>query len=926
MADPAEDIDGLNSLANVSKPETLTYLKNSLYHFTTAASVRAADLSGRNRIMVGDRFFKKDNADLGTDDGTETATVIIDFAGNHWLYIPPAGAAQLIFINRAALQATSVVASIQTVLLESYTSLLTGGRAVYKRVNAEPSHEGKIRSLDRFLVNGTVSAGNGGWWEMVVTGEVDIRAFGAVADAVQTDPAWFGATVDNATDTFTVTSHPWNTQDAVRVRATTMPGGVDKDLVYYVIDLTANTFKLAQSKANAVAGTPVVNVTSNGTAVEVRSRQVWSGTDQTAVLDAAKDFGELFKVGLYAPTGKYYFADAMIDGVDLGAIVYSFLIIRGDPGGGTKFIIDEDLDWRMANAVGGSQLFDTGVRATPFTINKELCSFTDIEFHGIWTQAPGGDDNDPLVGSMGINPIRAEGTARVDLIRVGFFDIRNKGFRGKVNTNFLAQNCYGERCCDGFVRNVSGDVSIAIGCRFAMCDDDAIDFNATEDMTVNAPAHVIVSGNKLSDCEAISCNLGRQTEINGNTLERCKGTGIKAIFGAQSHQAMFGVDISHNSITDHLMRVNTTDWLTISDNGGGGGAIQIDGSEKSAISTSVPPGDAPTPSGIFVLPFGTDGSQAAPAGYMHGKEDGVGSLAAGYGFHISHNTVQRTLRDVANYSLWGKGLMFTKRGFRDPPVDSLEKRAYSGIKIAADMEEFEVSHNLVNGHEVGLLIVNSNSSFRADAFRAGLIESNVFRRLTTGVKSVGPTSPVGRWSLAFFHNLFDIDPECQLSNRNTDGSWDSTGATNELGRAIFMDNAPVGLVLHHNICRNAYQFFGNGLGTVGENDLFNNLLVCEPSVVGFNAANKGIGVVELSGPSFRYMIVRSDPTQANFRQVLNACLVQAASIPTTGFYVRGHYVHNNSPSAGTNVTIGWARLTTGSAHVADTDWKAIRGA
>lgn len=50
----------------------------------------------------------------------------------------------------------------------------------------------------------------------------------------------------------------------------------------------------------------------------------------------------------------------------------------------------------------------------------------------------------------------------------------------------------------------------------------------------------------------------------------------------------------------------------------------------------------------------------------------------------------------------------------------------------------------------------------------------------------------------------------------------------------------------------------------------------------------------------------------------------ATAKPTTGSYTIGDFVWNKSPAiAGGKVLLGWSRLTTGSGHVADTDWAAL---
>ena len=71
--------------------------------------------------------------------------------------------------------------------------------------------------------------------------------------------------IANATDTFTKTAHGFLT--GLVVRATTsgvLPTGLAVATDYFVIVVTANTFKLASSLVNANAGT-AINITDDGT-------------------------------------------------------------------------------------------------------------------------------------------------------------------------------------------------------------------------------------------------------------------------------------------------------------------------------------------------------------------------------------------------------------------------------------------------------------------------------------------------------------------------------------------------------------------------------------------------------------------------------------------------------------------------------------
>ena len=62
-----------------------------------------------------------------------------------------------------------------------YATVGDGGQAEYFRVASQPSTVARFRSADRYLPNGSIDAGNGGWWEMVISGLEDVPKFGVVA-------------------------------------------------------------------------------------------------------------------------------------------------------------------------------------------------------------------------------------------------------------------------------------------------------------------------------------------------------------------------------------------------------------------------------------------------------------------------------------------------------------------------------------------------------------------------------------------------------------------------------------------------------------------------------------------------------------------------------------------------------------------------
>lgn len=86
-----------------------------------------------------------------------------------------------------------------------------------------------------------------------------------------------------AADTITETAHGMETGDGpVRVSSsTTLPAGLAAATDYWVIRVDANTFKLATSRANALAGT-AIDLTSQGTGTHTLTRDVKLAKDFSA--------------------------------------------------------------------------------------------------------------------------------------------------------------------------------------------------------------------------------------------------------------------------------------------------------------------------------------------------------------------------------------------------------------------------------------------------------------------------------------------------------------------------------------------------------------------------------------------------------------------------------------------------------------------
>ncbi len=99
---------------------------------------------------------------------------------------------QVAFVSIAEATASSIAVDVKHVDVQFYApnygvpSSLSGG-GTYVRVSSQPSHQGKFRSTDQFLPDGTTNSTNGGWWALSRDQEITIEQFGAKGNGTDDD-------------------------------------------------------------------------------------------------------------------------------------------------------------------------------------------------------------------------------------------------------------------------------------------------------------------------------------------------------------------------------------------------------------------------------------------------------------------------------------------------------------------------------------------------------------------------------------------------------------------------------------------------------------------------------------------------------------------------------------------------------------------
>jgi|TARA_B100000035_G_scaffold272926_1_gene248499 hypothetical protein len=87
------------------------------------------------------------------------------------------------------------------------------------------------------------------------------------------------SSVDTASNELSITAHPFNTGDRVVITSTgTVPGGLATNVGYFVISASANSIKLASTRANAVANTDIDIQSAGSGTITVASDEIFTLT------------------------------------------------------------------------------------------------------------------------------------------------------------------------------------------------------------------------------------------------------------------------------------------------------------------------------------------------------------------------------------------------------------------------------------------------------------------------------------------------------------------------------------------------------------------------------------------------------------------------------------------------------------------------
>lgn len=449
-------------------------------------------------------------------------------------------------------------------------------------------------------------------------------------------------------------------------------------------------------------------------------------------------------------------------------------------------------------------------------------------------------------------------------------------------------------------------------------NDDAISAHSNDSASAPVRSGVIIKGNRITESQGIAVLGVKAVSITNNILRRIMCTGVRVRSpgtDVQGQTPQFSLRVSENIIEDVFQRSepnprNSAKYY-----------IMLSGGIRRAGGGAAPPGEVDPATGTAVSFYGSNNS-----GVLYANETGSGGspAPAGFAIDIVNNTFVRTLPAVTTVSQWGYasssgGLWVGNNGdgsgYYNGAISEASLNA-TGIAIDPALWNSRIAGNIIQttgayGIEFRTVETIANMDF------AGLrIEANKIVDFSS--YAIGLPASATKQRIWILNNEFDADPRHVHPNRKTgphDGSWLTSGQPG----GVYGPNVD-GLTIEGNHFRNLCVPLEDS-GSSKLNLVRGNYCYSEPASLGFSTSNKGVGTIFRTGIQGRFIHIHEDctPTSATYGQILTNPHVAFTAMPSTGTYVAGHFVYNTAPGAGGY--LGWVRLTTGNAHVLNTDWK-----
>lgn len=607
-------------------------------------------------------------------------------------------------------------------------------------------------------------------------------------------------------------------------------------------------------------------------------------TNDRNALQAAITYATLNNVALYIPTGTYYVPNNSTSLSFTGNLtmygdgMYNSILFYND----SVTLSRRDF---ISSSAAGNITFDNLCISSNWGLDANYSQNSQlIELHGTNT-------NNALVTNC-----RFTNSRFATLILQNF---------NSVTVNACVFN---DGVADGC--RITGSKNVIVtNNQFNNINDDSISVHTINTDGFPAKADVVIANNKITNGQGIAVLGGKHVSITGNVLTRVQSRGIWVgetdYTGAEGCTPVVAVTITGNVITDVF---NGSTFSTVS--GNNGGYIQI-------------AGVALNNSGVGYVTYGNgSGGVVQPYPYLYNNPLTLSTENPGSWYlNITGNTCARTLGPVTKYSDYGYGVRLGRQGPVDPQI------LYSSFDddqiIASNYTNgLNISDNIISGGIVRAIKL-SGSSTTVRSRESVNISNNIISDISHSSQNTGlDIQNLGIVKIS--SNTFNIDPYNVQAERLANGKW---SANFNFCACMWIEGAGT-VICSNNIFKNAGTIY-RGV-TPADGIWQKNTLICNPTNIGYDANNIGIGNVSFPAQyDANFIIEDGDPSSATFNTVLNVCLTSSVNLPTTGTYVSGLYVPKLilavQGTAGSRYVVqGWLRLTTGSAHVLNTDWAEVR--
>ncbi|UEM08053.1 hypothetical protein JL101_035980 (plasmid) [Skermanella rosea] len=450
---------------------------------------------------------------------------------------------------------------------------------------------------------------------------------------------------------------------------------------------------------------------------------------------------------------------------------------------------------------------------------------------------------------------------------------------------------------DGINTSACSDV-VVFNPYVAWCDDDAVAWHSEDSEAFPVRDGFVCIGGTFIDTQGVRFMGGKRFIIANNRVYRPKQHGLSASFqGFEGNTPLMGGILANNIVHDVIDR-GAIDGLN-------------SGADYVYLTSALVQGALAAAPGQPVAASGT-----VQALYEHFMANGPTTAQPGAYFITAWgNQLVRTLPTVAKYSDWGYGQMFTRNGWLDPAITETEIGRGNGVRLGSDTGYFRDSFfegTIINGHENSVAIDGTGMRCDNVVFRGGSMLR--FNRAALTVFTIADANQ----GITFEGVVMDGDPQLTHANRHASvkGGWQD-----QITPCAINNQNASGIIVNRCQIRNVSRI-QNGAGAV---HLHDNTGFCDPTALGYNSGNLGIGNLLTAGERIWYHIEGSDPTDAaTFRKIKNFCVREASARPSTGKYVPGMFVKNSAMTAQRNGVKGWDRISLSSNHVDGVDWRAER--